>query len=97
MLVSAPSALELMDASPGTRIMGTVRLPTDEEHHPYGQWSAGLERADGEGQWYLTPLVPEAFDGLPEGAVLIFYRGVRKLATLFVLAPGKAPDRDTEL
>jgi len=86
MLVSASSALELMDVAPGTRIMGTVKLPTDEDGHPCGQWSAALDRTDDAGQWCLTPLVPDAFEGLSEGAVLVFYRGVRKLATLSVLA-----------
>lgn len=79
--------MDLMGPEPGVQLAGTVLLPDDDGEHPYGQWSGILERTKTEKVFRLTALVKEApFEKHTEGAVLVFYRGARKLATLFVLA-----------
>lgn len=87
LLVAAPLAMDLMGTEPGSQLAGTVLLPDEDGSHPYGQFSGILQRTKVGDVFRLTAMVKEApFEKYTEGAVLVFYRGARKLATLFVLA-----------
>jgi len=67
------------------RVQGTVRLPTDEEGHPYGQWSAVLEKTETNGVYRLRALVEGALAGVSGGDILTFYRAPKKLAVLIAV------------
>ena len=94
----------LMALPVGQRLFGTVKLPTEGQEHPSGQWSGVLQRVSIEGSpgavFRLKPLVASAPFDLPLQTSVGFYRGPQLLGTLTVLSStgsSRLVDNDTEL